>query len=308
MSTPSTLTKEHKMLAALSHFSILLFGLGMVMPAIFWSNHRKNSPYVRFQALQALAFQISQPVGLTLLALVGMIIFLILSVTGAIFVSDTPTSRMLLIIGGLIALGLTILGSMTYLVLALIGGVACLLGTEFEYPWLGGWIHRRTAEARNVAPDQEGLSSPNPAIEDAESELIQALCHFAALNPLSGIFVPLAIWISHLSAGTKLWFQAIQAAAFQSLQALASYGLVGAAYIFFVVAMIPITSLMDQGTGLGSSDAGFLVIGFSLLLLLVMIFISMLVMAGFQTLALVAGLKDPETPGLSVPDPREMVG
>ena len=291
MPTPSTLTTEQKVLAALSHFSILIFGFGMVMPALFWSNQRSKTPYVSFQALQALAFQISQPVGVTFLALLGMIVFLILSLIGVLFYSETATSKMLFVIGGLIALGLTFIGFMAYLIIGVIGGISCLLGTEFEYPWLGGWIRRRTKAARNIDPDQEGTLSSYQPSEEAESELIQALCHFASLSPMSGVFVPLAIWISHLSAGTKLWFQAIQAAAFQSIQILASYGLVGAAYMLYAVMMIPIGFLMDSGMGLASSSAGMLVIGFSLLLLFVMIFISMLVMAGFQTLALIAGLK-----------------
>ncbi len=291
MTALSNLSTEQKMMAALSHFSILIFGFGMILPAVFWSSQRNRSKYVSFQALQALAFQVSQSVGGLVLALVGMIVFLILSLIGAIFYTSTTTSRNLLIIGGLIALGLLVVGSMAYLILGVIGGIACMLGIEFDYPWLGGWIRRRITGDRNVSPDLEDTLSSHPGVEDAESELIQALCHFAAFNPLFGVFVPLTIWISHLSAGTKLWFQTIQAAAFQSLQTLASYALVGVAYILYSVMMIPIAFLMDQGVSLGSSGAGILVLGFSLLLALGMILISMIVVAGFQTLALVAGLR-----------------
>lgn len=292
MTISPILTMEQKMMAVLSHFSILIFGLGMIMPAVFWSSQRNKSKYVSFQALQALAFQVSQPVGVLLLALLGTIIFMILSLIGVIFYSNTPTSKILLFIGGLVVLGLLVIGTMAYLIIGVIGGIACILGIEFEYPILGGWIRRRTTDAQNAIPDElEDALSSSRTIEDDESELIQALCHFAAFNPLFGVFVPLAIWISHLSARTKLWFQAIQAAAFQSIQTLASYALIGVGYITFSIIMIPIAFLMDQDLVYGTSGSGILVIGFSALLLLGMILISMLVKAGFQTLALVAGLK-----------------
>jgi len=43
-------------MAAISHSSIITGGFGIVAAAIAWLTQRENSSYVRFQALQALAY------------------------------------------------------------------------------------------------------------------------------------------------------------------------------------------------------------------------------------------------------------
>jgi hypothetical protein len=118
-----------------------------------------------------------------------------------------------------------------------------------------------------------------------------ALCHFAAFIPLFGLFVPLVIWIANLSTGTRLWYQAVQATTFQGIMVLLTNG-IGALGSFLVsLLLVPIASMTSDGMISGSSGSEILFVGFLLLILLGMTLISMIILATFQTLALVAGVR-----------------
>ncbi len=54
-----TPTQDERIMAALSHVSILFIFFGLIAPIYLWVTQREKSAYVRFQALQAIAFQLS---------------------------------------------------------------------------------------------------------------------------------------------------------------------------------------------------------------------------------------------------------
>lgn len=54
---PDVLSQEERLLAALSHISIWFSFLGIVVPIVIWASQKEKSPYIAFQALQAVAFQ-----------------------------------------------------------------------------------------------------------------------------------------------------------------------------------------------------------------------------------------------------------
>lgn len=50
-------TSDEKMMAALTHGSVLLSFLGPIVPALLWSSRRRKSTYVSFHALKAMGYQ-----------------------------------------------------------------------------------------------------------------------------------------------------------------------------------------------------------------------------------------------------------
>ncbi len=56
--TPTRLKSDEKIMAALSHGSIILPMWGLIASIFIWVFQKDKSAYVRFQALQALVFQV----------------------------------------------------------------------------------------------------------------------------------------------------------------------------------------------------------------------------------------------------------
>jgi uncharacterized membrane protein len=144
-------TSDENLLAAISHF------FGFLVALLVWAFQKDKSRYVRFQALQAMAFDVLVSVITVLLA--GCFILLIAAILGisigdiAIFSSqNNPTAepvRMLVaLLGGIPFLGFCLL----FLIVAvisiarLVATIQTFLGNDFHYPWLGDFV------ARNLEP------------------------------------------------------------------------------------------------------------------------------------------------------------
>ncbi|MCY7362824.1 MAG: DUF4870 domain-containing protein, partial [Ignavibacteria bacterium] len=55
--TPTEVASDEKLLAMLSHLSVLLGGI--LLPFIIWITQKDKSKFVRFHSLQAIFFQLS---------------------------------------------------------------------------------------------------------------------------------------------------------------------------------------------------------------------------------------------------------
>jgi len=55
--TESNPTQEERLFAALSHGSVILFGMGAVAGVVIWATQKDRSRYVAFQALQSVVYQ-----------------------------------------------------------------------------------------------------------------------------------------------------------------------------------------------------------------------------------------------------------
>ncbi len=146
-------TTDERLLAALSHAAILFIGLGLAAPVIIWATNREKSPYVRFQALQALGYQVFMSLVYILLTLVMTIVMFVLLfiMIGVAIALDNEVlmilatfSQFLILFGLFAIMGLYILGG-------IIAGIFCLAGRPFRYPVYGPWLERflgGQAEAR----------------------------------------------------------------------------------------------------------------------------------------------------------------
>lgn len=57
--TPAPPTQDERLMAGLSHISVLLPMMGVIAPIVIWVTQREKSRFVTFQSLQALAFQLT---------------------------------------------------------------------------------------------------------------------------------------------------------------------------------------------------------------------------------------------------------
>jgi uncharacterized Tic20 family protein len=138
---------EFRWVAAMGHFSILVVLWGMLAPLTAWILQGKNSPFLKFQSIQTLAYQ-----GVaTILFLVGgfiyafgLILFPIMLFSGFSSNLDSPTS----IIGLIIFIGILLVAMAIILIVPLLhilgqwAGYRVLKGEDYHYPWIGRLVER----------------------------------------------------------------------------------------------------------------------------------------------------------------------
>jgi uncharacterized Tic20 family protein len=138
-------TQDERIMAALAHGSVVVFGMGIIAAVVVWATQKDDSRYVAFQALQAAAYQI---LGFAIFV-VGMcgwmalyfVSFIPLMVAVEQGSSEPPVLFVLSLFLMLIPfalMGLWILGGVW-------GVVRTLQGREFSYLLVGKWLHRRLA-------------------------------------------------------------------------------------------------------------------------------------------------------------------
>ena len=71
------ISKEEKLMALLSHLSIFIPNIGILAPIIIWVTNKEKSNFVRFNALQAIFFQLIFFILMMLFIFVGIILMLI---------------------------------------------------------------------------------------------------------------------------------------------------------------------------------------------------------------------------------------
>lgn len=208
----TTPTTEDRIWSVLSHLSALSFGMGILLPVVGWSDQRRKSNYASFQCLQALGYQ---SVGFTVWALSFLVLFLVgivfLAAIGT-FSNDITTPNSIQT-SGLIIFFVLVFGFFAlYFILPIMAAIACALGKDFRYPFLGDRLARylRYEPAQNL-DEQTWLE------EAHEFRWMAAMGHFSILIALWGMLAPLAAWILQGKNSLFLTFQSIQALVFQGL-------------------------------------------------------------------------------------------
>jgi uncharacterized Tic20 family protein len=122
---------DERMWALLAHLSILLNlingMLGVIVVLVIYLAYKDRSEYIRFQALQAVIFQIVFWIGGGLLA-------------GIVWAGTAVLS--IFIIGIIFIPGAIIITLMPFasLIYGVIGGVQCGDGRDFRYWMIGDWV------------------------------------------------------------------------------------------------------------------------------------------------------------------------
>jgi len=139
-----SITQEIRLLAAISHASVLFPNIGFLIPTGIYATQKKKSSYLGFQALQALIWQIVMFVVSILMSscMVGSIFIPIL------LAATLQNERLLELSGGGIFLGVAIsvilmlIGNLVFVVYGIIGAVTTYQGKDFHYAVIGNRIEK----------------------------------------------------------------------------------------------------------------------------------------------------------------------
>lgn len=158
-------TQDERIIAALAHVSVLVPMIGMIAPITIWVTQRERSRYVRFQALQAVAFQLT----FILLWVIGIgcymtfffLMFFSSFILPGVFQGTDATPVVGALLGGmfLVPFSIIILMIVMFFTMMIYGIVAAILtfqGKEFRYVIVGRWVERYLQQSTvNDAPQAQ---------------------------------------------------------------------------------------------------------------------------------------------------------
>jgi uncharacterized Tic20 family protein len=220
---------EEKFWATLGHLAAFTGGVGLMIPAYGWIENRKTSAYAAFQSLQALCYQ---SLGYTLWAIIYLLVLIVVTIVTLPPLMQSATTGSAALGPWFLTHALLIFGLYAiYLALPLIGAIRCILGREFQYPWLGIPLAHYIGY---------GAAGPNEALsEEREDRFMAAMGHFCIIYPLWGLLVPLSVLITQGARSRFLKFQTLQALVFQFAAGVLSLLLGVAAFGILLASVVP---------------------------------------------------------------------
>jgi len=265
--------------AGLAHLSILIPGIGFVVPLLLWFRHRKDTPYVRFQILQAFVFQMVQVIFWQVLLLLLALILILVQIINVNLHPHLSTQQALLLkaltVSGAIFTGL----NLVYIGIAVWGAVMVFMRKEWSYPLIGKSI-------------QNALIVDGQISLHFETRLVAAMNHFALFYGLSGLFVPFLTWILKEKDSRYLTYHTLQALVIQAFSLILYHGLLVVQAILAIPLMMVVLSMLNQTTTMIYSKT--LVFGSLIASGVIMIFTFLVipVLAVFVTIAVIRVLKN----------------
>ena len=147
--TATSPTQDDRIMAAVAHATAILPFMGLIAPIIIWVTQKDKSPFISFQALQALVYQLT----MLLAWFLGMfcymcsffVSFLGIAAAPVIDESSNPLAPLLLVLPTLfpiIIFGLIFLGGIVFIIYGLVAAVLVLQGRDFRYVILGERLER----------------------------------------------------------------------------------------------------------------------------------------------------------------------
>ena len=237
-------TSEERVWAVLSHLSAVAFGIGLFLPILGWSEKRQKSKYASFQSLQALGYQ-SLGYTVWLLAYLLIVLAAMVLMIAMGFRADANGQILDPLKGPAVALlSVSAFGFLAvYAILPIVAAVACALGRDFRYPFMGNRLARYLRYEH--AAEASSLNEPN------EERWVASMGHFSVIIALWGLLAPLTTWILQGKHSPFLKFQSIQTVVFQAFVTFL-YGLAG---IFYVIGLVVVFAMLGLAgnPNLGSS-------------------------------------------------------
>jgi uncharacterized protein len=154
------LVEEHedRWVASMGHFSVIIMLWGMLAPVTAWVAQGRRSPFLKFQSVQALVFQM-----VALLLYVGSVV---LYISGALFLllsvglpgspgldSSVGMLGMVMVFGSLLCTFVILLTVPLLHIMGQWAGYRVLKGDEYRYPLVGRLVGRWTKY--DGKPDEE---------------------------------------------------------------------------------------------------------------------------------------------------------
>lgn len=133
---------EARLLAALSHASVMLQGLGLITGVVVYFNQREKDRFAAFQALQAAVYQ-----AFALVAVIGSwilwTIFYVISLIPLMSMTESSAEAPPpLFWAGLFSMLIPLIIMLVFGLYGLIGAWATWQGRDFRYPILGPWLEK----------------------------------------------------------------------------------------------------------------------------------------------------------------------
>ena len=261
--------------AAVGHLGLLaLPGIGFVVPLLLRSGGREDAAWLDFQLLQAVGWNVLQPVYLLLVILVeGLGLAVALALLAAQPAGLTPDRLAWALIA---AVAVFSIFGLAFSLAELWGAFACLLGRDFRYPWLGSKLVRYLADAGTRL--------------DRSDRFLAAMAHAAILMPVTGMLLPL--WNLLAPAGRTAWkrFHALQTLVYQGAGALLALFLTLLGWLTLLPVVRSFERIIsDFGQGVFTFQ-DFLVL-VPVILVLTLAAIALLLAPLYQTLGLVAAAR-----------------
>ena len=143
-SIPSMPNPNDRIMAALSHASIILPFWGIIASIVIWVTQRDKSPFVAFQALQALAYHLTAMVA----GFVGMVCYMCSFLAMFLFIplvastadpnsAELPPVFAFGFFAPFLVFGAIFLGYFAFAAYGLFGAVSTLQRKDFRYAVLG---------------------------------------------------------------------------------------------------------------------------------------------------------------------------
>jgi len=134
------ISTEEKLMSLLSHLSILIPNIGILAPIIIWINQKDKSKFVKFNALQAIFFQLVFLVIMMLSMFVGIILMLI----SLPFMTSAPDAEPgTLFFVSMIFMFLYFPFWFVFAIYAVVASVKSFKGKVFRYAIIGKIIEKR---------------------------------------------------------------------------------------------------------------------------------------------------------------------
>jgi len=266
----NALSTEDRIWAVISHLSAIAFGMGILLPIIWWSEQRRKSNYTSFQCLQALGYQsLGYTVWFLIYLLVAFVLVIIMFLALSLVAEENVTFDKIML-GWMSFLIVFMLGMLAiYLLLPVIAAVSCAFGRDFRYPILGKRL------AHYLGYDSVGSSEEQAwLIEDHEDRWVAAMGHFSILIMLWGMLAPLTAWLLQGKRSLFLKFQSVQTLVYQ---AGVFFVFLGAGFIAMAGMVIFPVTMWASSSHDPNAPIGMIGIVFLLLIMLIALAIILLI-------------------------------
>ncbi len=155
-----TPTQDERVMAALSHVSALIPLMGVIAPIVIWVTQKDKSQYVAFQALQALAYQLSMIAAWFIGMGCYMFSFFGTFITTIPFASSSGNAQSVDPLFGLaflipfLVFGAIFVGGFFFVAYGMIGAVMAFQGKPFRYMLIGRQVERFIRSNQNPVANQ----------------------------------------------------------------------------------------------------------------------------------------------------------
>jgi uncharacterized Tic20 family protein len=156
------LSQDERVVAAMAHGAAILPFWGLIATIVIWVTQKDKSPFVRFQALQAVVYQVLPILGFLLFFLCYFCSFggVLLTMPLSAFLGENvgETAGVVAIVTSLLSVGLpflvfglAILLWLAYLAYAIYAAIRIFQGHDFRYAVVGRWLDRYLGQEGGAA-------------------------------------------------------------------------------------------------------------------------------------------------------------